>query len=171
MLWHTETGQPKVQYVESFPDDSGLSEATLNGGGPNSNKAIIRRIILEAFNLGQPAILDEIVAVDTYDHSPILGMSPGVEGLKKAIPILHNAFPDLEYTIDLQIAESDYVVTRVTGRGTHSGRFLGVEPTWKPVVWTQTHLSRLVDGKMVEHWADMDLLGLLQQLGVNLPPE
>lgn len=129
------------------------------------NKRIISRITLEVFNLGKPELLDEIVAADAYDHSAAPGMPPGVEGYKRFVTILRTAFPDLEYTIDQQLAEGDLVATRVTGRGTHSGDFMGIPPTGQRVTWTQTHLSRMVDGKMVEHWADMDQLGLLQQLG------
>jgi predicted ester cyclase len=129
------------------------------------NKAIVRRITLEGFNLGIPAVLDEVVAADVFDHSPAPGMPPGREGYKQFIGILRAAFPDLEYTIDQQLAEGDMVATRVTGRGTHKGDFLGIAPTNRRVTWTQTHLSRMVDGKLVEHWADVDQLGMLQQLG------
>jgi predicted ester cyclase len=134
------------------------------------NKRIVSRITLEAFNLGRPEVLDEIVAADAFDHSPAPGMPPGAEGYKRFLAILRTAFPDLEYTIDQQLAEGDLVATRVTGSGTHKGDFLGIPPTGRRVTWTQTHLSRMVDGKMVEHWADIDQLGLLQKLGAIPTP-
>jgi predicted ester cyclase len=130
------------------------------------NKALVRRISLEGFNQGNPAVLDEVVAADAFDHSPAPGLPPGPEGYKQFILILRAAFPDLEYTIDQQLAEGDMVATRVTGHGTHLGEFMGIPPTGKRVTWTQTHLSRMVAGKLVEHWADVDQLGMLQQLGV-----
>jgi predicted ester cyclase len=135
------------------------------------NKQIIARITLEAFNLGRPEVLDEVVVADSYDHTPAPGMAAGVEGYKQFIPLLRLAFPDLEYTIDLQIAEGDFVVTRVTGHGTHRGPFLGIPASGQRVRWTQTHIARLADGKMVEHWADTDQLGLLQQLGALPLPQ
>lgn len=134
------------------------------------NKRIVSRITLEAFNQGKPEVLDEIVAADGFDHSPAPGLPPGAEGYKQFIGILRAAFPDLEYTIDQQLAEGDLVATRVTGRGTHLGEFMGIPATGRRVTWTQTHLSRMLDGKMVEHWADVNQLGMLQQLGAIPAP-
>lgn len=131
----------------------------------DENKAIVRRISLEAFNQGRPEVLDEVVSEEVVDHSPPPGLPPGREGYKQFIPILRAAFPDLEYTIDEQIAEGDMVATRVTGHGTHLGEFFRIPATGRKVTWTQTHLARLSDGRLVEHWADVDQLTILQQIG------
>lgn len=68
------------------------------------------------------------------------------------------------------MAEGDKVVTRSTWHGTHRGAFLGIPATGEQVAVTAIDITRYAGGKAVEHWAEMDLLGLLQQLGVVPPP-
>ncbi|MFO1144834.1 MAG: ester cyclase [Amaricoccus sp.] len=69
-------------------------------------------------------------------------------------------------TADMVIhAASDRVVTRWTARGTHDGLFQGLAPTGRRACVTGTDVDRLVDGRAVECWMQMDELGLMQQLG------
>ena len=58
------------------------------------------------------------------------------------------------------------VAVRNIGRGTHTGEFMGIAPTGNQVTWTETHIVRMANGQVVEHWVDADRLGLMQQLGV-----
>ena len=75
------------------------------------------------------------------------------------------AFPDLELTTEDIVAEGDKVAIRNTWRGTHQGSFHGLPPTGKRVAFTGTDIIRFVDGRIAEQWADLDALGLMQQLG------
>ncbi len=59
---------------------------------------------------------------------------------------------------------------RKTFSGTHQGEFIGIDPTDKPVEFNVIDIHRVVDGKITEHWAVADMLGLMQQLGVIPPP-
>ena len=79
-------------------------------------------------------------------------------------------FPDFRDSIDIQIAEGDMVATRFTSRGAHSGAFMGVEPTNRELAWTGITIDRIVDGKIVESWANWDMMGMMQQLGVVHTP-
>jgi len=76
------------------------------------------------------------------------------------------AFPDLVVTVLDQVAEADRVATRWQARGTHHGVFAGVPATGRPVTITAIHIHRVADGKLAEHWEAINLLPLLQQLGV-----
>lgn len=76
------------------------------------------------------------------------------------------AFPDLQLTTEDMVAEGDKVAIRNTWRGTHQGAFQGLPPTGKHVAFTGTDIFRFVGGKIAEQWADLDALGLMQQLGV-----
>ena len=129
------------------------------------NKAIARRIPLEAFNKGNLAVFDEVLAANYVDHFPPPGFPAGREGYKRFVPLLRTAFPDLQFTLEQELADGDKVVHYVTTHGTHKGEFMGISPTQKKVTWTQLHIVRLADGKVVEHWGVIDQLGLLQQLG------
>ncbi|MBI3978014.1 MAG: ester cyclase [Chloroflexi bacterium] len=135
------------------------------------NKAILRRIPEEVFNKGNLAIADEIFAADYVEHVPLPpGLPAGLEGLKQFVTIVRSAFPDFHYTIDDVIAEGDQVVFRLTARGTQQGEFMGIPPTGKQATWTEIHIGRAAGGKLVEHWANYDHLGMLQQLGVVPAP-
>ena len=132
------------------------------------NKAIARRFLEEVFGQGKLAVVDEIVAPDHVDHGPstLPGMPTGPEGSKMVVTIYRNAFPDIHFTIDEQIAEGDKVVTRWTGRGTHKGELAGIPATGKSATVTGVGIDRIVNGKIVESWGIFDQFGMMQQLGI-----
>ncbi len=74
------------------------------------------------------------------------------------------AFPEGRETVEDQIAAGDKVVTWWSFQGTHGGPLFGIEPTGKTVTFTGIFIDRLKDGKIVEHWDEADILGLLEQL-------
>jgi steroid delta-isomerase-like uncharacterized protein len=75
------------------------------------------------------------------------------------------AFPDLRLTVEDSVAAGDKVAARVTFRGTHRGEFQGIPPTGQQVTFSSIELNRMEGDKLAEHWVELDLLGLLQQLG------
>jgi steroid delta-isomerase-like uncharacterized protein len=129
------------------------------------NKALVRRWFAET-DKGNLTIIDELCAPDYVDHSPPLpNMPEGSEGVRQANMALATAFPDTVHIIEDQIAEGDKVVTRLRGRATFTGECLGIPPNGKVVEITGIAIHRIANGKLVEHWANADLLGLLQQMG------
>jgi predicted ester cyclase len=85
--------------------------------------------------------------------------------------MLREAFPDLHFTVEDQIAAGDRVVTRWAGTGTHEGEFQGIPPTGRKVRISGIDIDRFASGKVVECWPEVNELGLLQQLGVLPAPE
>lgn len=137
-----------------------------------SNKAIVRRIFDEAFNQGNLAVLAEIIATNQVNGGPgaLPGMPSGPEGTKVLITTYRNAFPDLHFTIDEQIAEGNTVVTRWTAHGTHNGELAGIPATGKSATVVGVGVDRVENGKIVESWGIFDQAGMLQQLGVIPAP-
>ena|ERR1700682_4762319 len=136
------------------------------------NKALAARIPLEAFNQGKLEVIDELISDDSIDHGTLPpGIPPGKEGLKALVKTLRSAFPDLNITIDLQVAEGDLVVAHATTTGTMKGEFLGMPPSGKTATWEAIHITRVKDGMIVEHWAVQDNMAMLQQLGFMPTPE
>src|ERR687886_107331 len=132
------------------------------------NKAAIRRFIGQAFNAGDLAVVDELVATDYVLHfTPEVH---GPEGMKQFITAYRTVFPDYTCTIDDQVAEGDKVVTRWTVRGTQKGELMGIPPTGRQVSLGGVAIDRLVDGQVAETWLEADVLGMLQQLGVVPAP-
>ena len=129
------------------------------------NKAQVRRVIEEIYNRGDLDVVDEVAASDLVIR---IGSDEirGHHEIKRYVAGLRTGFPDLTLTIEDQIAEGDMVVTRWTARGTHRGDFQGVPATGREIRLTGTDIDRMADGKVVECWAHVDELGLMQQLGV-----
>jgi predicted ester cyclase len=97
----------------------------------DQNKAVYRRFIQEVFNEGRLDMLDEVLSRSYVYHEAPPGTPPGPEGIKQIVPMFRAAFPDLNITIDDQVAEGDKVCSRVTMRGTHRGVFVGIPATGK----------------------------------------
>src|SRR5438477_9750511 len=115
----------------------------------------------EARNKGNLADMDDLV-----DPSIVLnGWAPGLECLKKVISGTRFSFPDLHYAVEDLIAAGDKVVVRFKFHGTHQGEYRGIAPAGKPVTYTGIGIWRLADSKLAEHWSNVDLYGLMQQLG------
>ena len=128
------------------------------------NKTLVRRVIEEVYNQGNLAVVDELAAGDLLIHMTSQEIR-GREGAKQYVAALRAGFPDLQITIEDQIAEGDRVVTRWTACGTHMGQFQGIPPTGKEVRVVGTDIDRIADGKTVECWSHVDELGMMQQLG------
>jgi predicted ester cyclase len=130
------------------------------------NKVAFRRIPEEVFNSGNLDLADELFASDYIEHQPVSpGWPSGLEGLKMFVTMLRSAFPDLHYTVENTLAEGVMAAGHVTVRGTHQGEFLGIAPTGREVTWTETHIGRFENGKLVEHWGNGDDLSMMQQIG------
>jgi len=134
------------------------------------NKASMRRFYDEVFNKKNRAAIDEFIDPNQVDHAAPPGTPGGLEGAKQTLTMYLTAFPDLHFTVEDIIAEEDKVVARLTVRGTQQGVFMGIPPTGKQATSTAIDINRVVGGKSVEHWLNMDTLGLLQQLGVIPAP-
>ena len=74
------------------------------------------------------------------------------------------AFSDLRFDVEQMVAEGDTVACRLTVYGTHTGPFMGMQPTGRTIA--VPHMIRVDDNGMGhDHWAVMDDLGMMQQLG------
>jgi len=135
------------------------------------NKAIARRLIEEAWNQGNLDVVDELMAPDHVPHHSLVGQQPPSRELyKQFIVRTRTAFPDLHATVEDQIAEGDKVVTRWSVQGTHRGMFRGHSPTGNQMTITGIVIDRIIDGKVVEGWMEMDSHDQMQQLGLNAQP-
>jgi steroid delta-isomerase-like uncharacterized protein len=134
------------------------------------NKAIVRRYIHEAWNKGNVAVIDDLMSPEYTRHVSGCPTPLTRESHKKRILQIHRALPDLSMTVEDMIAAGDRVVCRVTLRGTQHGTFMGIPATGRHVTITGIDIARVIDGRVVEHWAEMDTLGLIKQLGALASP-
>lgn len=132
------------------------------------NKALVRRYMEETFNQGNLSVIDQLASSDfVYHHAT--GRDLSTEAYKKMSIMTQNAFPEACMEIDDLFAEGDKVACRFTITGIHKGEYRGIPPTGKKITFQGVNIFRIVDGKIAEIWSRLDLLGMMQQLGV-IPP-
>jgi predicted ester cyclase len=136
-----------------------------------ANKASFRRIPERIYNRGEVGLSMSVMTDDYVEHIPLpAGFSAGRPGFDQFVEMFRVAVPDLTYTVtgftpDDLIGEDDHVVHHVEGRGTHLGALFGIPPSGRSLDWTETHIGRYADGKLVEHWGQIDVLRILQGIG------
>jgi predicted ester cyclase len=130
-------------------------------------KAVELRIPLEILNEGKIDVIDEVMAPDMIEHMPPApGVPTGIEGFKIFVRAFRAAFPDLHYDVVVHFGEGDLVTAVAQASGTMKGDFAGMPATGKKATWTEIHVSRVVNGKVVEHWGVVDQMAMLTQLGL-----
>ena len=132
-------------------------------------KSLNRRFYDEVLNKGNLDVVDELVDEDMVEHVPLPGQAPGREGLKEAIKMLRVAFPDLHFEIHAELEEGELVAAVSTMTGTHQGEFMGMPPSGNTFSTLSLDVSRIRNGKLVEHWGLIDNADVTEQLGV--PPD
>ena len=134
------------------------------------NKALVSRFVEEFWNEGNISAADELMAVDAEIHMPT-GEMVDLAGLKSFAGTFRGSFPDWHSTVEELIAEGDRVAELWTGRGTHRGELQGIPPTGKRVEVPGSVFYRIVDGKIVEFRGQLDMMGLMRQLGAIPSPQ
>jgi steroid delta-isomerase-like uncharacterized protein len=136
---------------------------------PEGNKVLVRRW----YDTHRPEKMAEAEALVSGDFKAHMPGSPAPldrEAFKQMGAMFFSAFSGIEQTIEEQVAEGDTVASRGTWHATHTGDFQGIPPTGKRVAMTWMGIDRVAGGKIAEHWAQLDILGILQQLGVIPAP-
>lgn len=129
------------------------------------NKALVRRVVEEAWNRGNLEVIDEIFAPDYMEHILRPGQEPGIEGYKSRVSTMRAAFPDLVSEVKDLIAEDDRIALRYTLRGRHDGELAGIPASGQRMSSDGMVFARFQDGRIVERWQVHDDLTLLQQIG------
>jgi steroid delta-isomerase-like uncharacterized protein len=133
------------------------------------NRLVVLRSY-DATNRGDMSALEDLVSEDYVEHDPMPGQPQGLEGMRWAHARLVAAFSDFRFTIEDILAEDDLVFVRGFMDGTHDGPLGALEPTGKHVRVTGSRMFRVHQGRVCEGWADIDTIGLFQQLGVIPAP-
>jgi steroid delta-isomerase-like uncharacterized protein len=128
----------------------------------DANKALVRRAI--GYNHGAAGEAAEIFAPDFVAHMP---GQPAMDraAFEQFVGTVAAGLPGYTYEIHDQIAQGDLVVNRITWRGVHSATLAGVPATGRSVELRGINMFRVKEGRVVEQWAELDMLGLLQQIG------
>jgi predicted ester cyclase len=129
------------------------------------------RLVAQLFKLSS----EEAAALFAEDATNF-GRRVGRSGVEKIFRALDEAFPDRSTEIVQIVSDGEMVTCRTTMRGTHLGQpsvpfvlgslLAGVEPTGRRIEVDSIHMFRVRDGKLTEHFAVRDDLGMGRQLGL-----
>jgi steroid delta-isomerase-like uncharacterized protein len=138
---------------------------------PEDIKTFFHSIYNEERAWGTPEMLDEFydnISPEFIFHRPPFPDVAGIDANRKSDEAMAVAFSENKVSIDELIVADDIAVLRYTWEGIHTGvsPTLGIPPTGKQVKSKGCSVYHWKDGKIVEMWDYLDLLGLLQQLGV-----
>jgi len=123
--------------------------------------------LYDAINAHDADAFCERLADDFVEHEVTPGMPPTKEGTCQCFELYFAAFPDMRFAAEELLAAGDKAVGRIRVTGTHSGDFMGVPATGRPVEIQGIDIVRFGDdGRALEHWGVTEELKLLQQLGV-----
>ena len=148
-----------------------LEEMKAQAEVEEQNEAFYRGVI-EEINKGNVDILKESFAPDDGLYSPSTSTQPysREETIEFAKMILR-AFPDFNWGIEELIAVEDKVIVRFIYRGTHEGEFQGIPATGNKIEYSAIVITRIENGKIVEEKEEADMMGFMQQLGMELMPK
>ncbi len=133
---------------------------------PEEAKEIVRRWNNEGWSGGNYDLAHEIISPNMVVHGAggqTVGMGP--DGLIDLIRTWRTAFPDGRMEIDDLIVDGDTVAIRNTWYGTQEAEFYGVPPSGKKVAVTSVGIDRVTDGLVSEGWGELDMVGMMQQMG------
>jgi predicted ester cyclase len=134
------------------------------------NKQIFERAMTEVFGQGRLEAVEQYFSPDFQEHEEGPGKDRGREGLKDIVRTVRGAFPDLEVNVEAISQDGDQTWARVTFSGTNTGQLMGHPPTGRKATWTAIDQCRYANGKLAEHWGVVDLLSMMQQIGMIPPP-
>lgn len=124
------------------------------------NETLVRRLYEECMNTGNFDLLPELMAADFVGSKGEIGIAEYV----KSVQPLHLGFPNIRFSIEDIFAGGDRVAVRWVFTGTHQGNFAGVPASHRAVVQTGNVIFRVREGLLAQVWAQVDRLGLLQQM-------
>jgi len=147
-----------------------LQDAGATQSVEEQNKALFHRWFGQAWNAGHYEVAHEVISPQMKVHGA--GGQPvemGPDGLIGLISTWRNAFPDGQMVSSGLIAEGDLVAALLTWRGTQQGEFYGAPASGREVVCTSIGLDRISSGIIVDGWGELDMVGMMQQMGA-MPP-
>lgn len=132
-----------------------------------TNEQHLAETFLEMLNTHEPDLVDRFVSDDYRNHNAFV--ADGREANRQFWTAFFAALPDLTGTMEDLVISGDRVVGRFVYRGTHTGDFMGIPATGNTVEMRTIDIWRVENGMFVEHWDELNLLEVFQQLEV-IPP-
>ena len=141
------------------------------GSTNEEHEILLMRWFEELWNKKNYDIVQKLASQEYVDHGD--GSRDGRKGPEVALETVrtwHAAFPDGRMSIEEIYTEGEKSVVRTTFRGSQNGDFYGIAPSEKKVAVSSVGIMRVLDGKLVESWGDLNTIGVMQQIGALPKP-
>jgi steroid delta-isomerase-like uncharacterized protein len=148
-----------------------LEEFKAQAAVEEQNKAIVLKWFGEVNKDNFNSLYKELFAADSKHYIPPNAEPLGYEDYKPMAQNIYNAFPEITHTVDEIFAEGDKVVAKILVHTVHKGKFFGIPATGKDLEWTSIAIFQFSEGKIKARWEIADVLGIMQQLGMELKPK
>lgn len=132
-----------------------------------ANRELVARYYAAVGAAGDLTDLETFISPEYIDHNAEPGSPRGPELVRAHFTAIRTTFPDFSMSIEQMLADGDFVVTRVSGRGTHDGEWMGIPPSGRVVHLRGINIDRIATGRIAEHWGEADTVGMLVQMGVD----
>ncbi len=147
------------------------TETTRNSGSAEHNRAVAHRWI-DAFNARDDVAEAAARTVDYVAHPPesIQTAALDSDAWVEFLGVFVEGFPDLHLEVLDSSADEGMVAQRILFTGTHTGSFRGLPPSGRRVRFSGLEINRMLDGRVAEHWFQLDSVTLFEQLGLHVLP-
>jgi steroid delta-isomerase-like uncharacterized protein len=148
-----------------------MGTETKDNASAEHNRLVARRWI-DAFNARDDAAEAAARTTDYVAHAPDSIQTAALDGdaWVEFLGVFLEGFPDLHLEVQDTAADEHMVAQRILFTGTHTGNFRGLPPTNRKVRFSGIEINRMVDGKVAEHWFQLDAVTLFQQIGLLVVP-
>ncbi|UJR84349.1 ester cyclase [Sandaracinus amylolyticus] len=126
---------------------------------------IVRALLEDTYSKGKVELVSQLCADEFVAHDPLMGRMDR-KGFEEQVKMYRRAFPDAKMEVVEQICSGDRVITKWRASGTHQAELMGIPATNKRAQVEGVSIDRIVNGKVVESYAQWDAMGLMRQLGV-----
>ncbi|AFK20429.1 ester cyclase [Haloferax mediterranei ATCC 33500] len=134
------------------------------------NIELCRRYVEEFANTGDETVAVAVLHEDVLTHQLGIGEDRmGRDALVEQILSFREAVPDWHLTVEDVTAQDDRVMFRLTARGTPKKAWRNLVPTGRSFEADAFFAFRVEDGRIVEQWNLVNLMGISRQLGM-MPP-
>jgi predicted ester cyclase len=135
-------------------------------------RSVVESLMTRVLAGGETELAEQLVHPSFVNNEAAPERRNGPSGAAATSEWLRSCFGDLRYEIHRIFVDGDMAAAWVTMHGTHEGGLPpGAPATHKPFAVEHVHLFRFAeDGRVVEHSAVRDDLGMVMQLGLLPPP-
>jgi len=132
------------------------------------NKSIVNKWLTEVSKENFEELFNELWADNCKQYFNSSSEAVEYEDFKQMIHNLYTEYPVIHHEVHEIIARGDKVVAKFSAEVFHDTIMFGVPASGKNIEWNAMAIFQLSNGKIQTRWEITDLLGMYEQLGMEL---